>query len=231
MENNEIKQNATQTKVCKKCQTAIPKKAKVCPCCRSKQGGGVGKVIVGGVCVLLLIAMVSSDTETSTENTGQTEKKTVEEYTPATIIEVLQDYEGYPFEQNEKSKKFLQENEDLFPANGIGEINNLVDEELEFKMLNKNISKYGDKFFYLDEVYVADIQEESVDNLVITTVHVLDANGNSYVIYYFDELNNIYTDDVVTVYALPVGISYFENVSGGTTIAVVSVGSIIEKLY
>ena len=28
-----------ETKVCKHCQTEIPKKAKVCPNCRKKQGG------------------------------------------------------------------------------------------------------------------------------------------------------------------------------------------------
>jgi len=42
----------SETKKCKHCQTDIPKKAKVCPNCRRKQGG-IGKVI--GIIVILFV--------------------------------------------------------------------------------------------------------------------------------------------------------------------------------
>ena len=43
METKEVK----ETKICKHCQTEIPKKAKVCPQCRKKQGGIVKWVVIG----------------------------------------------------------------------------------------------------------------------------------------------------------------------------------------
>ncbi len=48
--------NETQTKVCKHCQTEIPKKAKVCPNCRKKQGGILKWIIIA----ILVIAVISS---------------------------------------------------------------------------------------------------------------------------------------------------------------------------
>lgn len=45
-----------ETKLCKHCQTEIPKKAKVCPQCRKKQGG-IGKWIIIAVFVLLIFSV------------------------------------------------------------------------------------------------------------------------------------------------------------------------------
>lgn len=54
------------TKVCKHCQTEISKKAKVCPQCRKKQGGGIGKIIliVGVLFLIIGIASGGSDDDT-----------------------------------------------------------------------------------------------------------------------------------------------------------------------
>lgn len=49
-----------ETKVCKYCKSEIPKKAKVCPNCRKKQGG-IGKWIVIAVIVIIVIAAISGD--------------------------------------------------------------------------------------------------------------------------------------------------------------------------
>lgn len=53
-----------ETKLCKHCQTEIPKKAKVCPNCRKKQGGIV-KWIIGVVCIFFLLIFVFSGTDAS----------------------------------------------------------------------------------------------------------------------------------------------------------------------
>lgn len=65
METKEVK----ETKICKHCQTEIPKKAKVCPQCRKKQGG-IGKWIVVGILVLGLFGSCfgSSDEESESNN-------------------------------------------------------------------------------------------------------------------------------------------------------------------
>lgn len=49
-------ENKTETKLCKHCQSEIPKKAKVCPQCRKKQKGGILKWIVIGIVVLAIIS-------------------------------------------------------------------------------------------------------------------------------------------------------------------------------
>lgn len=51
------------TKLCKYCQTEIPKKAKICPNCKKKQGG-IKKWIIIGVILGLIIGVASSTSET-----------------------------------------------------------------------------------------------------------------------------------------------------------------------
>lgn len=61
-----------ETKLCKHCQTEIPKKAKVCPNCRKKQGG-IGKWIIIGILVIGLLGSMgdSEDGNESTKGTNQ----------------------------------------------------------------------------------------------------------------------------------------------------------------
>lgn len=46
-----------ETKICKHCQSEIPKKAKVCPVCRKKQGGKLKWIIIAVVAILIIAAM------------------------------------------------------------------------------------------------------------------------------------------------------------------------------
>lgn len=54
----------SETKKCKHCQTDIPKKAKVCPNCRRKQGG-IGKVIGIILIIFGLIGILGSGSDSS----------------------------------------------------------------------------------------------------------------------------------------------------------------------
>lgn len=73
----ETKENKqVETKICKHCQSEIPKKAKVCPNCRKKQGGKVKWIVI----VILVIAVLASvfggnDSEEATK-TGEVAAKT-----------------------------------------------------------------------------------------------------------------------------------------------------------
>ena len=65
-----------QTKLCKHCQTEIPKKAKVCPQCRKKQGG-IGKWIIISIVVFIIIGALgstsSSDDNSNDNNSSNTQ--------------------------------------------------------------------------------------------------------------------------------------------------------------
>lgn len=65
-------ENKTQeTKLCKHCQTEIPKKAKVCPNCRKKQGGKLKWIIIA-IIALILIGSMAGGSEDEKSNVGET---------------------------------------------------------------------------------------------------------------------------------------------------------------
>ena len=69
---------AQETKVCKYCQTEIPKKAKICPNCRKKQGPKIWLIVLIVVIVLAIIGSLageSDDSSDSASNSSTTDKK------------------------------------------------------------------------------------------------------------------------------------------------------------
>lgn len=146
------------------------------------------------------------------------------------LYQFLQESEAYPYTLNETAATFLDEHEEFFPAKSIAELEGYIDKGVEYKHLNKNIAKYGETLFYEESVVVSDIHEQDIGNdLWLTTVHVLDDMGNSFVIFYRGELPDVFKEDTVTVCGLPLGLSSFENVGGGSTIAVILAGSSVES--
>lgn len=74
------KREKKTTKICKYCQTEIPCKAKVCPQCRKKLKGGVGKwIILAVVALFILIGMGEEETDVpETQNAGTTAQNSTE---------------------------------------------------------------------------------------------------------------------------------------------------------
>lgn len=94
--------NENQTKVCKHCQSEIPKKAKVCPQCRKKQGGIMKWILIVGIVLILISAMAGGgDDEKETVSSGGAdvtaenqqnnaeEAEQVIEYTACTVAEMM----------------------------------------------------------------------------------------------------------------------------------------------
>lgn len=57
-----------ETKLCKHCQTEIPKKAKVCPNCKKKQGGIVKWIVIAIVAILIIGSMGGTDEGAEKDN-------------------------------------------------------------------------------------------------------------------------------------------------------------------
>ena len=234
-------------RICRQCGNTYEDEIKFCPVCgcivedfaaemifpNPSKGKHVGKIIgIIAVCILALAAaffalaiwLGEDELQQDSAQVGNSEMKVSD---TLSFYQNLQDkkYNEYPFTMSASSASFLEAHTDLFPAGKQASLANYIDKSVEYKHLNKNIEKYGDILFENNAMHVIDIHEENVqDEVCLTTVHVIDEGGNSFIVLYKGELPDIYKDDTVSVCGLPLGISSFENVGGGSTIAVVLAG-------
>lgn len=177
-------------------------------------------------------------------NESETEEKQVEtseeakidetegnEISKVAAFENLGTSEDMPYTISPKAKEFIEAHETIFPAKSLEEIQTLVDESIGYKNIAKNPDNYGDKLLKLSEGYVISINETNItENSIFTELIVMDAEEQAYDVYYFGSLADIFKDDVISVYGVPLAMSGYSNVGGGTTIVVVMAGSYIEKI-
>ena len=79
-----------ETKLCKHCQSEIPKRAKVCPNCRRKQGGK-GKIIIAVIVVLLLLFIIGSSGDSDESSTASSADSTGTEQNSSETSEDVED--------------------------------------------------------------------------------------------------------------------------------------------
>lgn len=153
---------------------------------------------------------------------------------PSTILSFyseLQANEAYPYTLTEKAKDTLEKKESLFIDNSIEGCEENTDVNLEYRALDKNIDNYGDKLIYLSEALVLQIEETDLDDgTKATEMLICDADENCYQIISLCGYDNIYKEDIISVYGLPIAKSSFSNVSGGTTLVIILAASHIEKI-
>ena len=126
------------------------------------------------------------------------------------LYEFLEENSGYDYSMSTTAADFIEAHEDLFPAKDTSVLEQYTDRSVEYKHLNKNVEKYGDKLFADDEMYVLDIHEEDLgEGEYLTILQVLDNSGNSFIIFYMDELPDVFKEDTVSVCGLPLGVTSF----------------------
>lgn len=184
---------------------------------------------------------VKEEASAETENTSKTEPKDKakpkQESSDTTYVDYLKSVVPRMTEDNlelsTKSYSFIEKNQKLFPAfkeEDINKAKQMTDSTINVKLLNKNVEPYLEKMLSF-EGNVVTIEETSVQNSkdVMSLVHVIDDSGDSYQVLLFKTSGDILEEDRVQFWGAPIGPSYFENVSGGTTNVQVFAGSHIEK--
>lgn len=133
---------------------------------------------------------------------------------------------------DEKTYKYIVDHPDLFPALTSASKKAAraeVDQSITSRHLFKNATPYLDKMVEVSG-YVVEITEEQVDqNTTLAQVHILDDNDNSIVGVYVNSTGDILDGDYVTMRGVPTAQYYFDNVSGGTTNAILLTVSTLQK--
>lgn len=140
-----------ETKICKHCQTEIPKKAKVCPQCRKKQGGKLKWIIVAVVVIAIIGAAAGGgdddskqSSESSTEKQAsaktKTEKKEAKEeeisYTPYSVSQMMNDLDDNALNaENTYNGQYVEITGILGNIDSGGKYISLMPEDNEFAII------------------------------------------------------------------------------------------------
>ena len=136
--------------------------------------------------------------------------------------------EDIPYTISPKAKTFLNDHPEVCAVKKVNSIKKYVDASIEYKQVEKNQNKFGDKIMKTPECYVIKVNESGEGNSTITEIQVCDADSNYYYVIYNGSLD-IYKEDTVQIYGVPVGMTSFENVGGGTTVSLIIAGSYVHK--
>ena len=221
--------------------------------------GAAAVIVLGAGMIILSGSEETADTKVPTlaetevqadvQTTAQTDAQTAAQSEPAYIEEsqgsqkveigaydlyaALQENDLFTYTLNDKMTEFLQTYEDLFPASSVEDIiaAGVVDASLEARQIMKNPGRYGDRLMVLPELQVVQIIESEVDtDQYITEINVADLQGRFYYIIYNGVLDDVFVDDWISAYGLPLGATTYENTAGGETWTIPMAGSYVEKL-
>ncbi|RAW13686.1 hypothetical protein DC345_18020 [Paenibacillus taichungensis] len=133
---------------------------------------------------------------------------------------------------DQKTYDYLVKNADLFPAvtaETKKAATKEVDSKITSKHLFKNITPYLDKMVKVTGT-VVQVQEEETDFGTVASIHIMDESGNSLIGYYNNSTGDILDGDDVTMRGVPTAVYSFDNISGGTTNAIMLAVSTVQKV-
>lgn len=208
------------------------------------------KIVIGVVCLFILFSMLdscsdSSDSSKSSKVKTASSSSEIEETTatiksnisssstPIDIYNKLSKISSIDFTISDKAKTFISEHPNLFPAKSIADCNNYVNYGIEYKHLSKNIENYGDSMVCVN-ANISGIRELKPEETgfkdIITKISLMDDNFNYFLVYYIGSID-LYEDDSVTIYGIPLGMGIGENAMGGTvTVATIAASAMTKQV-
>ena len=199
-----------------------------------------------GVLATMSFALVGCGSSSSSDSTTTESKKTEASATTGETSEentdaasnidgvgdwfeyIGQNSEQLPFTISPKAKSFLNDHPEVCSVKKVNDVKKYMDSSIEYKKVEKNQNRFGDKIMETPECYVIKTEESGKGDNTVTEIQMNDSDYNYYYVIYVGSLD-IYKDDTVQVYGVPVGMTSFENVSGGTTVSLVMAGSYVQK--
>lgn len=228
---------------CKKCHAPISPGCKFCNRCGAKTSGSniplIVLICVAALVVFMIIIGISegdnSSNQTSSGNTAVSDTSesnlSNQDITVFDFFSALQDNTEIPFVISPKAEKMLKEHPELFTQNSSNGVDAYTDTTIQYKHLIKNVDNYGDKLILIPEAYVVSTYETNLDNgSTLTELQLSDIDGNCFYVCSKNKHDNIFEGDVIQCYALPMGATSFDNIGGGTTLAIVCANSYINKI-
>lgn len=151
-------------------------------------------------------------------------------FTPTTqeFIVMLSTSDLAPFPIPEKSNTFLSEHADFFPAQSFEQIQDYIDLAIEPKHLDKSHSSFGDKLVKIDNIRIH--QAQFYEDAYLPYTLLLGSNnfGNfTYFIYCIGNVD-VYAQDTITLYALPLGKGSYTSTLNSSVPASMLLASFIE---
>lgn len=120
----------------------------------------------------------------------------------------------------DNAKDFLENHINLFPTDSFDKISEFIDESIQYKMIKKEPTAYGDKIIKLQNITITQIVTNPIDFSTDKkyTYAICHDGENLYQLYFIGDMEEIYANDTIsTLYALPINASGFNNASGGYT--------------
>jgi len=157
-----------ETKICKYCQTEIPKKAKVCPQCRKKQGGKLKWIIIAVLAIIIIGAVAGGGEDDKPHKVNDDSSTQASNQSQGNVDE---------------SSKEKEAGKDTFSIGETAEMNNV-----EVTMLNYEESE-GSEFNKPTEGNVFILAEFEISNnsdreLAISSVMSFEAYADDYALNY-----------------------------------------------
>jgi hypothetical protein len=167
------------TKKCKHCQSDIPKKAKVCPVCRKKQGGKLKWIIII-IIALFIIGSIggknsnSDSSKSDTSTSSSTPSATVEtqepeiEYTAVDVSTMMDDLNNNALKAEETYKdQYLEITGRLAVIDSKGKYISVFSKNDDFAIV-------GVQCYIKDDATKDKVMEMAKDDTVTLKVHITD---------------------------------------------------------